>query len=137
MRKLALFVAALTLAACTLRPRYADFVSKETTGPVKLQVIEKNSGLPVAGASVEVGELRGRVSVKTDPEGYFMLPVDKRLLDDNALIVVNAPGGVGRTQVLPAPLAPAVLPEPVVQEAMPLPIPVVIDAGTSTSGRGD
>jgi hypothetical protein len=121
MRTLAVFVAALALSGCSLRPRYAEFIGKETTAPVKLQVIEKKSGLPVAGASVEVGESRGKVSVKTDPEGFFTLPVDKKLMDDNALIVVTVPTGIGRVKVVAAaagtepvvmqpPVAPAIVP---------------------------
>ncbi len=133
MRPLAvLFAAAVMLAGCALRPRYADFVSKETTGPVTLQVIEKNSGTPVANAAVEVGELKGRVNVKTDPQGFFVLPVDKQLLADNALIVVTAPSGVGRVQVVATAVAPAVLPEPTVLESVPMPNAEVVDAGTST-----
>lgn len=136
---LVLVVAAVVAVGCTLRPRYADFFTKETTEPVKLQVTEKNSGLAVAGALVEVGELRGKVTVKTDPEGFFQLPVDKRLMDDNALIVVTAPKGVGRVQVQRAAAvdAPAVLPVPAVQETMPAPLLEVVDAGTGTgSGSG-
>jgi hypothetical protein len=136
MRTLALFVAAMVLVGCALRPRYAEFVSKETTAPVKLQVVEKRSGAPVPGASIEVGEFRGRVSVKTDADGYFLLPVDKKLLDENSLIVITAPGYGQTTVVVASAGAPpaATLPEPVVTESAPLPVPVVIqpmDAGNS------
>ena len=136
-RTLVLVVAALAFASCTLRPRYAEFVNKESTGPVKLQLLEKSSGMPVAGALIEAGEFRGKLSVKTDADGYFLLPTDKKLIDENALLIVSPPAGVGRTQVVVASLAPVVLPEPVVTESMPLPTVESVDAGTGTGGRGD
>lgn len=127
MRALALAVAILALTGCPLRPRYAEFIGKESTQPMKLQVVEKKSGTPVAGATVEVGEAqRGKVSLRTDAEGFFLLPVDKRLLDDNALLVVSAPAGIGRTLVMGA---QTVVAQP---EAAPVDATEAADAGVST-----
>ena len=130
MRALTVFLAAFLLTGCSLRPRYSEFVGKETVGPVKLQVVEKKSGLPVAGAAIEVGEQRVKVSMKTDADGFFTLPVDKKLMDENALIVVTVPPGVGRTRISVASSEPMVAPHP-----MPAPesAPAVGlgDAGTS------
>lgn len=106
MRALVLVVVAVALSGCALRPRYAEFVGKETKEPVKLQLLEKKSGTGVADATIELGE-RNKVLVKTDAQGFFTLPIDKRFLDDNALLVVNAPAGVGRTTVVVAPVAPS------------------------------
>ncbi len=133
MRALVLFAAVVTLAGCALRPRYGEFLGKESTEAVRLQVVEKSSGVPVAGAAVEVGEtLRGKMLVKTDANGVFLLPVDKRLMEDNALIVVTAPAGVGRVKVLRAEdaAAPVALPPLVID-----PVPAAeepADAGTIT-----
>ncbi|MBS1151507.1 MAG: hypothetical protein H6Q89_3205 [Myxococcaceae bacterium] len=122
MRALVVFAAALALAGCALRPRYTQFVGVESPAPVKLQLVEKKTGMPVAGAVIEVGEARGRLSFRTDAEGCFVLPVDKRLIFEDALIVVNPPPGVGRTEVLVVPVGP---PEPVV---MPPPVPLAAPA---------
>lgn len=135
-----LAVAALAIAGCALRPRYADFISKETPAPVKLQLIEKKTGAPIPNAAVEVGELRGRVNVKTDADGYFVLPIDKQLLADNALIVVSTPPGFGRTQVVVAPEAPVSLPVPAPMQSVPAPVIENVDrmdGGILPSGRGD
>ena len=124
-RLLALTLTVLLLAGCALRPRYAQFVNKNTQGKeVQLQLLERSTGKPVAGASIEVGEYRMRVVTRTDARGLFALPIDRRYLDDNAIIAVNPPAGVGTTQM--------VLVEPVF--AVPVAVPVVpvivdVDAG--------
>ena len=111
MRAALIVAAALALSGCALRPRYAEFVGKETKEPVKLQLLEKKSGTGVADATIELGE-RNKLTVKTDAQGFFTLPVEKRFIDDNALLVVNAPAGVGRTEVVVAPVvAPPSTPE--------------------------
>lgn len=85
----------LLLAGCALRPRYADFVSPATPGDtVTLRLTEKDSGKPLAGVAVEVGELKSRVRVTTGADGTFSLPVDPRLLADNPVILVTLPRGV-------------------------------------------
>ncbi len=124
MRKIALCLAALVLAGCALRPRYGQFVGKETRAPVRLQLLEKQSGLPVSGAVIEVGDNR-KVTFKTDEHGVFTLPVDPLLLSDNALIVVTAPRGVSRTQLVP-------VPAPELPMTRPQPVFEVVDGGTST-----
>ena len=133
MRALVLFAAIVTLAGCALRPRYGEFIGKETTQAVRLRVVEKSSDVPVAGAAVEVGEtLRGKMLVKTDADGVFLLPVDKRLMEDNALIVVTPPAGVGRVKVVRAADADApVAPPPVVLNPAPV-VEEPADAGTIT-----
>ncbi len=101
MRGLALTVAALVLvlAGCALRPRYGEFVTPQTVGPsVALQLV--SADVPVAGATVEFGEYRNKVTLTTDAEGGFSLPVDKKYFADNPILVVNAPKGVGRTRVV-------------------------------------
>ena len=123
--------AAIVLSACALRPRYSEFVSKDTRGSeVQLRLLERKTGKPVAGAVVEVGEYRARITTKTDAEGVFALPIDRRYLDENSIIVVNPPAGVGATAVeaKPAsvePLAPVPVAAPVE------PTVVAVDAGTA------
>lgn len=98
---------ALTATGCALRPRYGDFFTKESAAPVKVLLVEKKSGTPVAGAAIEIGE-RNKVVVKTEADGTATLPLEKRFLDENALLVVNAPAGVGLTEMSVAPVAPPV-----------------------------
>ena len=121
-RALAMGFAALALAGCALRARYGEFVGPSTQGTeVRLKVVERSSGEPVVGATVELGELRMKRVTRTDARGMFALPVDRRYLDDNSIISVNAPPGVGQTQVVAAPLP---LAEPATQA------PVELDAGS-------
>ena len=111
MRALLLALAAFVLAGCALRPRYGDFVNAETPGPtVALQLISEDA--PVSGAVVEMGEYRNKVTVVTDAQGGFSLPVDKKYVADNPILAINAPKGVGRThvvakQLMVLPFAPA------------------------------
>ncbi len=128
MRFLALCIAACALAGCALRPRYAQFVTPETTGPVRLQVLDKKSGAPISGATIEVGESRGRFSAKTNAEGVFTLPVDKKLMDENALIVISAPAGFGRTELIAAPVPETANAAPVLMQ--PATEIEVVDAGS-------
>src|SRR4051794_37558207 len=82
-----ILVLVLALTGC-LRPRYAEFVTRETTGKeVLLQLVESSTGAPVPNATVEMGEYRNKVSVKTDALGNFALPIEKKHLDDNSIIV--------------------------------------------------
>lgn len=101
----------LLLAGCALRPRYADFVSPTTAGDkVTFLLTEKSSGKPLSGIAVEVGELKSRVRVTTGADGTFSLPVDKKLVADNPVIVVAVPRGVTGYELAvvtaPAPVAP-------------------------------
>lgn len=108
-----LFVASslLLLAGCALRPRYADFVSPTTAGEkVTFLLSERGTGRVLPGVNVEVGELKGRVRVTTAADGTFSLPVDKKLVEDNPVIVVAVPRGVSGyelTLVSNAPPMPA------------------------------
>lgn len=133
MRALGLVAAVAVVASgCALRPRYADFVTKETTAPVKVLLVEKKSGTPVANAAIEIGE-RNKVVVRTDVDGTAMLPIEKRFLDDNALLVVNAPAGVGQTQMSVAPVVPVAPAAPVEPNPATTPEPAPAPAAPTTT----
>ena len=89
-----LAVTAVVLAGCALRPRYADFV-KPGSQPteLKLQVLDSDTGNPVPGTKIDIGE-RARIRAVTDAQGMFVLPVEQKYSDENALVVVNLPKGV-------------------------------------------
>jgi hypothetical protein len=114
MRRLpVLSLLALLATGCALRPRYADFVSEATPGPQSLFVLTDEAGQPLPGVTVELSELRNRVVVTTAADGTFALPVDKRYLKENPVLVVRLPAGVmGYTVSLAPPPAPPPAPEP-------------------------
>ncbi len=122
---------AVTLSACALRPRYADFVSRDTAGEkLSLVVLDAKTDAPLAGVKVEFGEGRNRFAVTSGVDGMISIPVDKKYIDENSIITVNAPKGQGRTKLVAAPPPPAPTPVVPVAEAQPVPAnsPVTVDA---------
>lgn len=103
-------VFAASLSACSLRPRYADFVSASTVGKeARFVVTDAATHQPVPGAKVEVSEGKTRVAVTTAADGTFTLPVDKKYVDENPVMVVTLPKGFELYKVaLAGPLAPPV-----------------------------
>lgn len=133
MIRLGLVLSALLfLSGCTLRPRYADFVSPSTKGEkVTFLLAEKDSGRPLPNVQVEMSELRSRVRVTTAPDGTFSLPVDARYVKENPVIVVSVPRGVGGYQltvVTAAPPPPAPAPVSAPPEAPEAPTPAAPEA---------
>jgi hypothetical protein len=115
-------LALLGLAGCALRPRYGEVVTAVTPGPTaQFQLLDANTGLPVAEATVELGEGRSKLMGKTDAQGLFTLPVEKKLRDENSILVINPPAGFGRTKVVAA--APKAVEAPVA-------VDVLVDAGS-------
>ena len=126
---------AFALSGCSLRPRYADFVTSKTAGKeVTFVVTDAMTQLPVPNAKIDVSELRNRITVTTGPDGTFKLPVEKKYLDENPVFVVTLPRGYEqyRLALAPLPVAPAedVVPSP---EGPPPPPLETRDAGTPAS----
>jgi hypothetical protein len=114
-------VVVLLLAGCTLRPRYADFINAKTEGAVATFVIvDADRSIPIAGAKIEIGELKNRVNVTSGADGTFTLPVDKKYSDENSIFSVTLPRGLAHYKILLAP-----------QEAPS--VPEVLDAGEPAS----
>ncbi len=111
MRRLFFAGLILTLVSgCALRPRYRDFINDTTTGPdVKLVLYEKDSDKTLNGVKLEMSEWKNKMFITTGPDGSFALPVDKRFLDENPVIVVALPPGVMGYEIEAAnkPTAPA------------------------------
>ena len=103
---------AASLSACSLRPRYADFVTASTTGKEATFVVtDAATHQPVPGAKVEVSEGKNRIIVTTALDGTFTLPVDKKYIDDNPVMVVILFKGFEVYQVsLAGPVAPPAAP---------------------------
>jgi hypothetical protein len=94
-------------SGCALRPRYRDFISETTSGPeAKLVLHERDSTRVLPGVKLEMSEWKNKLSVTTDAEGAFALPVDKKYLDENPVIVVTLPVGVTGSEIAPY-IAPA------------------------------
>ena len=104
MRRLFLTVLVLAVSSgCALRPRYRDFVTETTPGPeAKLVLFEKDSDRKLGGVKLEMSEWKNRVSVTTGPDGSFSLPVDKKYLDENPVLVVTLPAGISGYEIEPA-----------------------------------
>ncbi len=143
MRLSALALTLLFVASgCSLRPRYNDFGLKP--GEVKearFVVLDAESGRPVEGAKVEVSEFKNRVISTTGADGTFVLPVEKKYVDENPLFVVTLPRGVlqYRVELVHEAVAPVLPPEPA-EAPVEAPAPVesapeedVADAGTTSS----
>ncbi len=124
MRRLLLtFVIFAVSTGCALRPRYRDFVTDTTLGPdAKLVLFEKDSDKKLAGVKLEMSEWKNKVIVTTGPDGAFALPVEKKYLDENPVLVVTLPAGVMGYEIVAAPLTlapatvgagPSVAPAPV------------------------
>ncbi len=122
MRRIALAVLFLVaVSGCALRPRYRDFVSDTTAGKdVKLVLAETDNAHALAGVKVEMSEWRNKYTVTTAPDGTFVVPVEKKYLDENPVLVVTLPMGITGYDIR---VAPAPTPEgaPVAPAAVPAP----------------
>ncbi len=96
MTRALLFVLCLVAAGCSLRPRYNDFGLSLDEGltEARFVVIDGDTGAPVPGARIEVGEQRSRVITVSGADGTFVLPVDRRYVEENPIFVVTLPKGV-------------------------------------------
>jgi hypothetical protein len=96
---------ALTLlsAACGLRPRYRDVVvpagseqvKPQEGQPVVLRVVDSRTGEPLPGVRVLAQGSRSRLSATTDAQGQLTVAVSTSLLQENPLVEVVLPKGVG------------------------------------------
>lgn len=110
-----LCVLGIALAGCAaqsrnsdVQSRYADFVGPHVRDSlIQLQLLEVGTRAVVAGALVLVGAPPNRSVSTTDVYGLFVIPVEKRFRDENPTLRVLPPKGVGGTQVVTTPFAPA------------------------------
>lgn len=137
MKKLALSVLLVVVAAgCSLRPRYNDYhLMVDVLKEARFVVVNPDNNTPIAGAKIELGEGKSKVTTTSDAMGGFLLPVDKRYVADNPMLVVTLPQGVEKYEVRLAPppapeLPPASVAEEAPVEATPVPVMDTADAGT-------
>lgn len=138
--RFAFYVCALALlaAGCALRPRYADFVTAKTEGKeLTLVVIDAATTRPVPGAKIELSELKNRINVTTAADGTFKVPVEKKYLDENSILVVTLPRDVVNYRIelaRPAPPPPPPTPNVDAPPVNPSPAPEAVDAGVGSNG---
>lgn len=116
----AISLTALVTQSCALRPRFNDLVPKEQPLKVlRLRVVNAETGQPVPGASVEMGEAKFRSAGVTDANGEVSLPVHKKNRDDNSVIVVTMAAGMPRYELMPLDVAPPSAGQPPAIEEIP------------------
>jgi hypothetical protein len=127
-------VALALLSACALRPRYRDVVVPEAGAQQKpqegqkvvLRVVNPETGQPVPGARVLASGGRARLSATSDAQGLLTVAVSQALLDENPLVEVVLPKGVGGYRLEPVPEA---APQPPPEAPAPTPAGGEADAG--------
>src|SRR4051812_18314869 len=92
------------IAGCALRPRYRDLLANSPEGDfVQIQLLNRDTNLPVEGAVVSMGEGKDRITSPTDMNGVVRLPRQAKLEDANPMVIVELPAGVTRYALAPAP----------------------------------
>lgn len=110
------FLVLVSSTGCTLRPRYLDLVTPDVKAKtLRVQMVERYGvNAPIAGAKVEIGEGKNKVTATTGADGTFELPVTGPLSTDNPVFVVTLPAGVESYRLELAPL-PVLAPPPAVE----------------------
>ena len=117
MRRLLMVTALAALCGCALRPTYKSYVTPDAKGKeLKLLLVEKATGQPMPNVKIEMSEWKNRFTTTTAADGTFSLPVEKRYLDENPVLVVSVPVGVQGYE-LRAVAPPGPVPAPVAPEA--------------------
>lgn len=94
----------LVLSGCMLRPRYQDLTELSPgEGPITVQLVNAETGAPLAAVPVSIGEGAGRFKATTDDQGRVTIPRDARMKSLNALIIVDKPKGVNSFRFQQAP----------------------------------
>lgn len=108
MHRLSIAIIVLALSTgCALRPRYRDFITETSVGPQRKFVLyQKDSDATLPGVKLEMSEWKNKFSVTTAADGTFSLPVDKKYLDENPVLVVSLPAGVAEYEIVAARSAP-------------------------------
>jgi hypothetical protein len=110
--------------ACALRPRYRDFVTPKTEGKQVELMVTNGAGTPLPNVKVELSEWKNRLVLTTGPDGVLALPVDKKYLDENPVLVLQLPPGTSSyTLALAPPPLPPPLPPAAVPATEPAPAP--------------
>jgi len=116
-------------SSCALRPRYRDFVTPQTEAKSVQLLVTDGAGAPMPNVKVELSEFKNRVALTSAADGTFALPVDKKYLDENPVLVLLLPPGTSKYELAlappPLPPAPPAMPVPALpaSESPPAPSP--------------
>ncbi len=125
-------------SSCALRPRYRDFVTAKTDAKAVQLLVTNGAGAPLPNVKVELSELKNRVAMTSAADGTFSLPVEKKYLDENPVLVLLLPPGTSAyaLTLAPPPLPPAAPQMPVpalpASEATPTPTPTETTPSATT-----
>lgn len=108
----------LMAQGCALRPRYRDFVTAATEAKEVQLMVTNGAGAPLPNAKVELSEWKNRLVLTSGPDGVVKLPVEKKYLDENPVLVLQLPPGTSSYALA---LAPPPLPPPLPPAPIPLP----------------
>lgn len=96
-------------SSCALRARYRDFVTPKTEAKEVQLLVTDAQGAALPNVKVELSEWKNRLVLTSAADGRLTMPVEKKYLDENPVLVVQVPPGT--TQYTLA-LAPPPLPPP-------------------------
>lgn len=115
-------------SSCALRARYRDFVTPKTEGKDVQLLVTDGQGAALPNVKVEMSEWKNRLVMTSAPDGRLTMPVDKKYLDENPVLVVQLPPGASQYSLAlappPLPPPPPVMAPPALP-ADPAPAPVV------------
>lgn len=106
-------------SSCALRARYRDFVTPKTEAKDVQLLVTDGQGAALPNVKVELSEWKNRLVLTSAADGRLTLPVEKKYLDENPVLVVQLPAGTSQYALS---LAPPPLPPPRVMAPPALPV---------------
>lgn len=122
-------------SSCALRARYRDFVTPKTEGKDVQLLVTDGKGAALPNVKVEMSEWKNRLVLTSAADGRLTMPVDKKYLDENPVLVVQLPPGTSQYSLAlappPLPPPPPVMAPPALPaEPAPTPSPAADSAAT-------
>lgn len=122
-------------SSCALRARYRDFVTPKTEGKDVQLLVTNGQGAALPNVKVEMSEWKNRLVMTSAADGRLTMPVDKKYLDENPVLVVQLPPGTSQYTLAlappPLPPAPPVMAPPALPaDPAPTPSPAAEPAAT-------
>ncbi len=84
----------VALVGCTHRPYLRELPASSADG-FAMKVVDPETGAPLEGVTVKMGEGKARVSLKSDAAGVVQVPASPALWSANPLVEVNRTTGGG------------------------------------------
>lgn len=110
-------------SSCALRARYRDFVTPKTEGKDVQLLVTDGQGAALPNVKVELSEWKNRLVLTSAADGRLTLPVEKKYLDENPVLVVQLPAGTSQYALALAPPPPAPIMAPPALPVDPAPAP--------------